>query len=327
MSVLKADEAAIGEAARRLYAGALVAFPTETVYGLGADAGSESAVAAIYALKGRPADHPLIVHVADRAQAEWWAAFNDDARRLADAFWPGPLTLVLRRRDDAPAWACGGLPTIGLRCPDHPVALALLQAFQRLGGHGIAGPSANRFGKVSPTTAWHVIDDLGDDAPLVLDGGACGVGVESTIVDCSRDVPALLRPGGVAAADVEDVLGRSLAAPDAAAPRVSGSLPAHYAPSTPVELVHVARLESRLAELGDGAQVAAWCRSRPSAAALAHWQPFPGDPRQAARTLFETLRTLDRRGFARLLIEAPPDDAGWDAVRDRLRRAAHAFSG
>ncbi len=176
----------IDRAARLLIEGELVAFATETVYGLGADAAQGEAVAKVYALKGRPPDHPLIVHVSDLEQARTWAQFDERALRLAGAFWPGPLTMILPRRADAPAWACGGQSSIGLRCPSHPVAQALLARFVALGGSGVAAPSANRFGKVSPTTAQHVLDDLGANAPLILDGGACEVGVESSIVDLAR---------------------------------------------------------------------------------------------------------------------------------------------
>ncbi|HEY5632679.1 MAG TPA: L-threonylcarbamoyladenylate synthase, partial [Burkholderiaceae bacterium] len=178
--------AGIADAAKRLAAGGLVAFPTETVYGLGADATSAQAVAEVYRTKGRPAGHPLIVHVLDEAQARWWAELGRDAKRLIDAFWPGPLTLIVPRRPGAPAFACGDEPTIGLRSPAHPVARALLEAFTALGGHGIAAPSANRFGRVSPTEAAHVRADLGEARLLILDGGPCEVGLESTIVDLSR---------------------------------------------------------------------------------------------------------------------------------------------
>lgn len=321
-----ADASAIAAAAAELAVGRLVAFPTETVYGLGADAGSREAVAGIYRLKGRPVDHPLIVHVTGATQARRWAQWTDVAQRLADAFWPGPLTLILKRLPEAPAWACGGQDTIGLRAPSHPVARALLQAFERLGGLGVAAPSANRFGRVSPTRASHVIDDLGGDAPLVLDGGACEVGVESTIVDLSRGMPVLLRPGGVAAGQIEDVLGEPLQMPDSTAPRASGTLAAHYAPDTSVELLAAPALTDRVAVLvGRGLRVAAWSRERPGRGE-AHWEPTDSDPGLLAQQLYDTLRRLDRAGFDRLLIERPlesGDRAGnWAAVVDRLRRAA-----
>ena len=323
---LPADASAIAAAAAELAAGRLVAFPTETVYGLGADAGSREAVAGIYRLKGRPVDHPLIVHVTGARQARRWAQWPDLAQRLADAFWPGPLTLILKRLPEAPAWACGGQDTIGLRAPSHPVARALLLAFERLGGLGVAAPSANRFGRVSPTRASHVIDDLGGDAPLVLDGGACEVGVESTIVDLSRGMPVLLRPGGIAGGQIEEVLGEPLRMPDSAAPRASGTLAAHYAPDTSVELLAAPALIERVAALAArGLRVAAWSRERPGRGE-AHWEQMGCDSDRLARQLYDTLRRLDRAGFDRLLIERPPesgDAAGdWAAVVDRLRRAA-----
>ncbi|NLD70347.1 MAG: threonylcarbamoyl-AMP synthase, partial [Limnobacter sp.] len=305
----KADAAAIAEAAAELAAGRLVALPTETVYGLGGDAASREAVARIYRLKGRPADHPLIVHVTGVEQARRWAHWDARAQALADAFWPGPLTMILARRDDAPAWACGGQPTIGLRAPAHPVARELLQAFEALGGTGVAAPSANRFGRVSPTQARHVIDDLGAQAPMVLDGGSCEVGVESTIVDLSRAVPVLLRPGGIEAARLEAVLGEPLGAADATAPRAPGTLAAHYAPRTPLELIDGRDLPRRLGALSArGLRVAVWSRERPAASA-AHWEAAPEEPQAMAQCLYETLRRLDGGGFDRLLIEAPPEAA------------------
>lgn len=322
-----ADAQAIDEAARRLADGELVAFPTETVYGLGADAASERAVAAVYRLKGRPADHPLIVHVLDAAQAAWWAHWPTRAQRLAEAFWPGPLTLILPRREAAPAFACGGQASIGLRAPSHPVARALLAAFAARGGHGVAAPSANRFGRVSPTRAGHVIDDLGDDAPLVLDGGPCEVGVESTIVDLTRDRPVLLRPGGITTAQLEAVLGERVLARDAAAPRASGTLDAHYAPVTPIELVDRGEIDVRIAQLhARGERVALWARAGAGAAADVSLA-MPADPELAARSLYDALRALDRSHCRRIVVERVPDDGAWHAVADRLRRAATGSSG
>jgi len=328
-----ADDAAIEEAARRLAHGEAVALPTETVYGLGADAASAAGVAAIYRIKGRPADHPLIVHVLDAAQADWWGELGEHGRRLAEAFWPGPLTIIVRRHADAPAFACGGEATVGLRCPAHPVARRLLAAFARLGGHGIAAPSANRFGRVSPTTAQHVADDLGDDVGLILDGGPCEVGVESTIVDLSRGTPVLLRPGGIAAGRIAAVLGAVPAARDAHAPRASGTLAAHYAPVTPVELVDAQALPARLEALGPGhGRIGVWSPSRPPLPAgwpadALLWEPASADPHAFARVLYDTLRRLDRAALARLLVVRVPQGAAWDAVRDRLGRAAAHFSG
>ncbi|GMV02210.1 MAG: threonylcarbamoyl-AMP synthase [Burkholderiaceae bacterium] len=317
-----ADAQAIEEAARRLAGAALVAFPTETVYGLGADAASGRAVAEVYRLKGRPADHPLIVHVLDATQAAWWAHWPARAQRLADAFWPGPLTLILARRDGAPAFACGGQTSIGLRAPSHPVARALLAAFAAHGGHGVAAPSANRFGRLSPTRAAHVIDDLGDEAPMVLDGGPCDVGVESTIVDLTREQPVLLRPGAITLAQLEATLGEPVLAPDAQAPRASGTLEAHYAPATPVELVGCDEIDRCIARMHQrGERVALWARSGAGARADARLV-MPAEPAAAARALYDALRALDGSGCRRILVERVPDHVAWFAVADRLRRAA-----
>jgi L-threonylcarbamoyladenylate synthase len=320
-----ADDAAIERAAHALARGELVAFPTETVYGLGADAGSREAVARVYALKGRPADHPLIVHVTGAAQAAHWARLDARALRLVARFWPGPLTLVLPLAEAAPAWACGGQRTVGLRCPSHPVARALLAAFERLGGRGVAAPSANRFGRVSPTTARHVLDDLGDDAPTILDGGPCEVGVESTILDLTRAHPVLLRPGRIDRRALADALGEPARERDAAAPRASGTLAAHYRPRTALELVDAGDLAGRLAALA-GTQVAVWSVEPPACpeagATVAHWEPMPAEAAALEAGLYAALRRLDRLGVARLLVQAPPPGAAWEAVRDRLARAA-----
>ncbi|HYF60038.1 MAG TPA: L-threonylcarbamoyladenylate synthase [Burkholderiaceae bacterium] len=312
---------AIERAARLLAAGGLVAFPTETVYGLGADAARREAVAAIYAAKGRPADHPLIVHVTGVEHARRWATLDARAERLVAAFWPGPLTLVLPRAAGAPDFACGGQSTIGLRCPSHPVARALLERFVAAGGSGVAAPSANRFGRVSPTRARHVADDLGERVPLVLDGGASEVGVESTIVDLSRGRAVLLRPGRIGAAALERALGEPVAARDDAAPRASGTLAAHYQPDTPVEAHAPAALAARLAG-GDAPRLAVWSTDRPDAA-VAHWEPMPADAAGREAALYEVLRRLDRLRAAAIVVEAPPADAAFDALRDRLARATH----
>ncbi|MFO1196302.1 MAG: L-threonylcarbamoyladenylate synthase [Burkholderiaceae bacterium] len=326
--VRAADTESIALAARLLAGGEAVALPTETVYGLGADAASARAVAEIYRIKGRPADHPLIVHVLGLDDAHWWGEIGDDARRLIDAFWPGPLTLIVRRRSGAPSFASAGQDTVGLRAPAHPVARALLEAFAALGGHGIAAPSANRFGRVSPTRAEHVADDLDGDVALILDGGPCDVGVESTIVDVSRGTPVLMRPGGVDETRLAEVLGRVPAPRDALAPRASGTLAAHYAPRTPLEIVAGGEARERVERCArEGLRVALWSarEPHPRPAALVHWEPAPDDPRRYARALYGTLRALDRLGADRLLVEAPPPGPRWDAVRDRLARAAAAF--
>lgn len=327
--------AEIDAAAELLDAGELVAFPTETVYGLGADAQSPAAVARIYAAKGRPANHPVIVHLAPGADPGYWASeVSDAAQRLIDAFWPGPLTLILKRAARIPDAVSGGQDSVGLRCPAHPVAQALIEAFAaRRGGHaGVAGPSANRFGHVSPTTAQHVRDEFGG-AVHVLDGGACSVGIESTILDLSRGFPALLRPGHVSPHDIARVLGEAPRLPDgsdATAPRASGTLKAHYAPRTPLALLPFEALEPLLAAARDaGEPVALVARaSRAGAWAQAPGVRFvaaPEAPHDYARELYGLLRTLDRAAVARILIEKLPDGIEWIAVNDRLGRAAAAF--
>ena len=309
----------IAKAVALLRAGQLVALPTETVYGLGADALNPAAVARIFALKGRPTEHPLIVHLPpDEPLDNWAATVPEVARALARAFWPGPLTMILARGERVPRTVTGGQDTVALRVPDHPVALALLRAF----GSGIAAPSANRFGHISPTTAAHVRAEFGDAVPLILDGGPCRVGLESTIVDLSRGVPVVLRPGAIGAADIARVIGSTAKAEDTTAaepaPRVSGLLARHYAPRTPAELVDSAALPERLAELealGQTVGVLALGRSIGSGIVL------PNDAPAYGQGLYAALRELDGRGLSRLLIEAPPRDESWRAVNDRLQRA------
>ena len=311
-------DARIAKAVELLRAGQVVALPTETVYGLGADALNPAAVARIFALKGRPAEHPLIVHLPpDEPLENWAAAVPPAARALARAFWPGPLTMILRRAPRVPKAVTGGQDTVALRVPDHPLALALLRAF----GSGIAAPSANRFGHISPTTAAHVRDEFGDAVPLILDGGPCRVGLESTIVDLSRGAPVVLRPGAIGAADIARVIGSTAdgATAAGAAPRVSGLLARHYAPRTPAELVDGRLLPERLAELAAlGQTVGVLALGRTvghNCIALAD------DPAGYGRGLYAALRELDGRGLSRLLIEAPPQDESWRAVNDRLQRA------
>ncbi len=330
------DLNAIRAAARLLEAGQLVAIPTETVYGLAADAGNPEAVAAIFAAKGRPSNHPVIVHVARDADLSRWASdIPAEARTLIDAFWPGPLTLILARAGHVPAAVTGGQDSVGLRCPSHPVAQALLKEF-RGGQGGLAAPSANRFGRVSPTTAQHVIDEFGapGEGPLaaVLDGGQSDIGIESTIVDLTRLAtrgPVLLRPGGISAAQIEQVLGRALAAPDMAAPRVSGSLDAHYAPRTPVALAgsgELASVANRLAQKGRRAALMVWSDSAPASSA-AQTLRLPADPEGYAHALYAGLRAMDAQGADLILVEQPPGALAWQGVNDRLRRAAFDSSG
>jgi L-threonylcarbamoyladenylate synthase len=324
MPVVDAGAAAVERAAEQLAAGELVAFPTETVYGLGARADDAEAVARIFTAKGRPADHPLIVHVAESTHIEAFAAEVPAlAQRLIGAFWPGPLTLILPRRLDVAAAAAGGQPSIGLRCPAHPVARALLAAAHRRGVPGVAAPSANRFGRVSPTRARHVVDEFGD-AMTVLDGGDSAVGIESTIVDCSRGHPVLLRPGVLSAAKIAAAAGEPLQAPDADAPRAPGTLDAHYAPNATLRLMSTAMLHTALQVLGEALpKLAVYSRSVPPAAARGvRHRRMPAQPEQAAHELFAVLRELDAEGMQLIWVEAPPPLAEWDGVRDRLTRAS-----
>ena len=313
------DTAQIEAAARRLRAGELVAFPTETVYGLGADAANPAAVARIFAAKGRPASHPVIVHLASVDQlGDWVSEFPEQARRLAAAFWPGPLTLVLPRGPRVSDAVTGGQDSVGIRVPAHPVARRLLEAF----GGGIAAPSANRYGRVSPTRAEHVREEFGAAVGLVLDGGDCAVGLESTIVACLDGRLRLLRPGGITRAQLEAVVG-PLPSTDEPAPRVPGSEKSHYAPATPVELVEPSGLEARLRALPAGQQAAVLARRAPPAGCAARaWRVLPNDAAGYGHALYAALRELDRCGAERILVERVPDHAAWDAVRDRLERAA-----
>ncbi len=323
------DPNAVQAAARRLADGELLGLPTETVYGLAARADSDAAVAGIFAAKGRPSDHPLIVHVLDAAGAEPFADhLPASARRLMEAFWPGPLTVIVPRAPGLAQAAAGGQATIALRAPAHPVARAVLSAARDLGVLGVAAPSANRFGRVSPTLARHVAEEFGPGL-MVLDGGPCEVGIESSIVDCSRARPALLRPGLISRARIEAALGEALAEPDAAAPKASGTLAAHYAPAARVRLLDAEHLALRFATAAaSGALegVAVYSRARPQGWPAWRWQALPTDPAAAAHELFAVLRSLDAAGAREIWVEAPPSDPAWDGVRDRLSRAAAAFA-
>jgi L-threonylcarbamoyladenylate synthase len=305
----------VRRAAEILKRGGLVAFPTETVYGLGADASSAEAIARLYRVKGRPAEHPVIVHFATAEEAFRWAReVPDAARRLAAKFWPGPLTLILQRSDKAKDFITGAQDGVGLRVPSHPVAQALLKAFKG----GIAAPSANRFGRVSPTTASHVRDDLGNDVDLVLEGGPSEVGIESTIVDLSGGAPVLLRPGRISKAQMEAVIGTQVQERLAASPRHSGGLERHYAPRTPARLVPSYDLDKEIAKLKERVAVLAF--SRPDER-VDYWLRMPRDAEAYAARLYGALRELDTTGCDEILVEAPPDAPAWAAVRDRLTRA------
>jgi L-threonylcarbamoyladenylate synthase len=305
----------------------LVAFPTETVYGLGADASNPAAVAKIFAAKGRPQDHPVIVHLGSIELLPLWAGeIPAAARKLAAAFWPGPLTLILKRAAGASDSVTGGQDTVGVRIPGHPVALELLQAFAgEEGGRrfsGVAAPSANKFGRISPTTAGHVRAELGAAVDCVLDGGECAVGIESTIVDLSRGRPVLLRPGEITPAQIAAVLGAEVELPDAAAPRVSGALASHYAPRTPLYLVAAAELPARLAGLR-GKKLAVLARAAaPPGLKDVSWQTAPRAAAGYAHELYASLRRLDDLSCDVILVEAPPSAPEWQGVNDRLRRAS-----
>ncbi|MBC7624215.1 MAG: threonylcarbamoyl-AMP synthase [Aeromicrobium sp.] len=343
----------ITEAANALTLGELVVMPTETVYGLAADATNEAAVKRIFAAKGRPADHPLIVHVRKGDDLSRWAKrLPSHVAPLIAAFWPGPLTLILKKTDAIPDVVTGGQNTVGLRCPAHPVAQALLDAFAKHGSGIVAAPSANRFGHVSPTTAAHVISEFGElinaDKTVavkkritLLDGGACDVGIESTILDLSGKEPVLLRPGAVSAEDIARVIGvmpksrEAVQLANGVMPRVSGDLAAHYAPRTPLQLLTAAALVVEVdAMLAAAKRVAVLAfaakpKTAPSPVGIGvrHLRPLiwlqaPKQVEDYARDLYASLRTLDAAGTSMIIVEAPPSDAAWDAVNDRLSRAA-----
>ena len=346
--------ASIAHCADVIAAGGLVGLPTETVYGLAADACNDAAVAQIFAAKGRPSEHPLIVHVANaevasRSVLHFASEIPDFAQKLMDAFWPGPLTLILPRRPDVAAAAAGGQNSIGLRCPAHPVALALLTACAGRGIHGLAAPSANQFGRVSPTTAAHVQGEFAgtpySDMPI-LDGGACSVGIESTIIDCSRGAPVLLRPGVLTQVQIEFACGQCLLSKEellekeirqldanfegksvddiAPTPRASGTLDSHYAPKAKVRLMDAKALQAALDILGtDAKHIAVYSRQQMhSASTNMIFRRMPLEAAKAAQQLFATLRELDQPDINLIWVETPPETADWDGVRDRVQRAA-----
>ena len=321
MALSGSTEQEIAHAAAILRAGGLVAFPTETVYGLGADAGNERAVARIFAAKGRPVDHPVIVHLGAADELERWARdVPAVAWRLAARFWPGPLTLILKRAPGVSDALTGGQDTVGLRVPNHPVALALLQAF----GSGLAAPSANRFGRISPTLAAHVLAEFGDAVDCVIDGGPCAVGLESTILDLSGTRPRVLRPGAVTPDVLAETLGEPPSTRATGGPRAPGRLVSHYAPDTPLQLVEAAALESTIQSLTAVQQSVAVLSLHPptTGAAQCHWMTMPADASDYAHVLYARLRDIDSRGCRVILVELPPVTMAWEAVHDRLLRAA-----
>lgn len=317
-------------AIQTLESGGVIGFPTETVYGLGADAENPEAVAQIYALKGRPANHPVIVHLAKEADIRHWAAdIHELVFALTDAFWPGPLTLILKRAAHIPDAVSGGQETIGLRCPAHPVAQQLLQAYKN-GQGGIAAPSANRFGRVSPTTAEHVREEFKDDPRLsvILDGGQSDIGIESTIIDLSRmktHGPVLLRPGHISPQEISSVTGITPKKPDEAAPRASGTLAAHYAPQTPVLLLPSEKMVSMLKQLSDKGKMLAVMHYSTYALPekICVLKQMPNSPETYAHDLYAALRALDSVGADVMILEQPPLTTTWESVNDRLTRAAH----
>ncbi len=329
--------ASITQAAQALQRGDLLGLPTETVYGLAADAGNDAAVGKIFQAKGRPSNHPLIVHVASVQGAQRFASeMPEFAQKLMTAFWPGPLTLILPRQADQAAVAAGGQNSVGLRCPSHPVAQAVLREAEALGVMGVAAPSANLFGRVSPTTAAHVASEFGEGL-LILDGGACEVGIESTIVDCTRGQPVLLRPGVLTPEQLEVACGAPVkvpSQPDASAPRASGTLASHYAPKALVRLMGASEMQQAVQELARAvplepsvaSAVVIWTRSPelgPHACPPGVQQvPMPSDPAQCAHVLFAQLRNFDISGYQEIWVEQPPSLPAWAGVFDRLTRAA-----
>ena len=313
----------IKQAAEHIRAGELVAFPTETVYGLGADASNDAAVAKIFAAKGRPADHPLIVHIASAAQVlDYASSVPPFAEALMAAFWPGPLTVILPRKPGVATAAAGGQNSIGLRCPAHPLALEFLKACNT----GVAGPSANKFGRVSPTTAQHVRQEFGD-ALMLLDGGPCSVGIESSIVDCTRGQPVLLRPGVLTREQLSSACEQTVLSADEAvnnAPRAPGTLASHYAPNAKVRLMDAKAIQTALDLLGaDAAHIAVYARSivRIKSTGVLY-RRMPDDALAAAEQLFAVLRDFDAQGVKLIWIEPVTNAPEWDGVRDRLARAA-----
>jgi L-threonylcarbamoyladenylate synthase len=328
------SDAHLSAAAYALLSGELVAIPTETVYGLGANASNPIAVNRVYEVKGRPADHPLIVHVAALEHCAPWVDDSAALNRLTmlgKAFWPGPLTMIVPRKKEAPAYASAGQGTVGLRVPSHLIATILLNKFHELGGLGIAAPSANRFGKVSPTSAAHVKADLGSDVPWIIDGGDCEVGLESTIIDLCASPPRILRPGAISALEISQCLDEVvLEGANSASPQVPGSLASHYAPATALKLLGTDDLVLAAGSLSS-ANIGVWasqstCDRLVASGIKGHFQLSKTNPKDFAHELYAVLRSIDTWGVTQVLIERPPYDGmpQWNAVIDRLQRASYA---
>lgn len=322
-------KSSFADAVRALKEGELVAFPTETVYGLGADAQNEKALKRLFALKGRPISHPVIVHLSCFEQLDSWCKLvPEEAKLLAKEFWPGPLTLILSRSKKALNLVTGGQDSVGIRIPGHPIAQELLRLF----GDGVAAPSANKFGRISPTSADHVVSDLGNSVKVILDGGNCQIGIESTIVDLSGSSPKILRPGMIGVERIAQVLGlKNTAELDSAenVPRVPGSMPSHYAPRTPLKIVSTEEIDrlassSNIDAINEPISVLSFQRA-PSLLGdrVSQWVKAKADPIDYARDLYKNLRILDASGSRLLLVEAPPDTLNWCAIKDRLMRAAN----
>jgi L-threonylcarbamoyladenylate synthase len=323
MATARVLQQEILDAVEALRAGELVAFPTETVYGLGANANDPEAVRKIFQVKGRPATHPVIVHIDDpRYLQRWVRELSEAGMKLAEAFWPGPLTLVAKRAPAVNDVVTGGQDTVAIRVPSHPVAQQLLNTF----GGGIAAPSANRYGRVSPTRAEHVREEFGDEVKIIIDGGDCKVGLESTIISCVDEVPRILRPGSITLSQLRAVCPDIEMGPSPNAPRVPGSTARHYSPSTPVNVVPSRRLEQVMNEFTGNFEKVAVLAMRPPGTANPYmtWINAGSRPDLYARQLYANLRTLDKSGAKIILVEEVPDEEKWEAVRDRLRRAASA---
>ena len=319
--VVRATQVEIESAVQALRDGELVAFPTETVYGLGANAQNPAAVNRIFEAKGRPPNHPLIVHLdSPRFLHRWVREVPEAATRLAESFWPGPLTMVMPRAANVHDVITGGQDTIAIRVPAHPMAQQLLTAF----GGGIAAPSANRYGRLSPTRAEHVREELGEAARVILDGGECQIGLESTIVSFEGGGVRLLRPGSVTAAQLRQVVGELVSGADSVSPRVPGSPPTHYAPTTPMTIVPAGEIDAQADAASTGARRVAVLAQRLPLRAHKYvtWINAGRKPESYGRDLYANLRTLDKAGCQRILVQAVPDGERWEAVRDRLLRAA-----